>query len=243
MIQTTREIFFVVLLLGLASCAILASSSPEDASEQIRAENKLMKKRITGLERENSVLSQENQEVRRDLAAQKAKVQKLGQEMAAMKFQCEEDIVRLDSHLEELGASMVELDQQCSFQIQELTRSNREMESSWLAERKQWNDELAAQKGAFEKEREATKNERVRRERESNQQIDRLKKEVAGRDATIQSLQAAGQEQASRLEASDRELQARSARIQLLEKEIQDLKARLDIGVSPGQEFPRSSAP
>lgn len=248
MIRMKRIVFFLIILIGLASCATMLSSNPEDVNEKLKAENKIMKKKLSGLERENSKFTEENEDYRKDLASQTARMEKLGQEMEVLTDKYQRDVHQLKRQIEDLEERRAAQELACSQQIQELTRLNGEMEANWQAERTQWNDELAAQREAFHREREVMQSESARREQElarqmedlkkeiqalkeklgsAEQQIEQFKKDAAGKEQALLSQQASGSELSLKIEEAAKEIQARDTKIQQLEKDIQDLKAKL----------------
>lgn len=234
MYKNTIIILFIIVI-GIASCPMVNSSKPEKLDDWLKAENNMMKKRLILLERENSVLTDENGQYKADIHSQSEKIEKLTQEIESLRDQYRKDINQLDSQVKGLAEQNTVLQKESAQKIKELLQINKDNELKHADEIKRLNAEMVKQRDLFDQERTAMKNETAQKETACMQNIDELKSQIKNKDAVISSQKASYIEQSQRLEEMSKELQSKNKSVQLLEEQVNDLRRRLKIVEEAGK--------
>jgi len=219
----------LILAIGTASCAAMNRSNPERIDDWLKADYNQMKKRLILLERENSVLTDEHEQDKKDLTAQTEKVDNLTREVESLRKKYDDDVRQWDSHVKYLNEQHAALEKGSAQKIQDLTQLTKDTELKYANEVRLLNAEIAKQRDTCTQEREAIQNQAAHKESALTQQVEALNKEIADRDTMIASLKTSQREQSKRLEDTMKELDARNRSAQLLEEQVNDLKRRLKV--------------
>jgi chromosome segregation ATPase len=210
---------------ALIACGpLVAHSDRGGVDEWLKSEHSLMKKRITFLERENSVLAKENAEKAEQLKQLKADLALLQSELADWKIRYLRQTETLTAELNET------LDENASI-AEESERKIRELESIHEASLRSCedkiealNDRLAQQAKAFDREREALRKAAEEKQAALSQRIEDLSREVASRDAVIESLKAHNEGLSGKFESCMKEVGEKTLSLHLLQAEVEKLK-------------------
>ena len=212
-----KKIIMGFAMLAVAvSCASVRPSQSGDLDEYLKSENSRMKKRITSLERDNSVLDKENRKLAQENAQQYERIQGLGKEVETWKARHEQDLAQMQGRLDSLVLEKAVLEKQSTEKIQELTRLNEEEKARHKTEVQGLNAMSAQQAEAFDRERDALRSELTAKETVLSQQSQQL--QAASRGAA---------EQARKIQALSRELEEKGVLVRKLEDETRSLRERL----------------
>lgn len=220
------------VIMALCACACACASQPKTAgmpgTEQLRAENSLIKKRLILAERENAVLKDENLQCKNDNRQLSARIEKLGADIAALDERYKKDIALRDSQNQALQQKNAVLAKESSEKIRELSELNRATESRLGGEISRLNDELRTLQESYTKEREAVRNENAQRELALSREIESLKRLAAGREAEAASLRTALSVIEQRCEEITKVAENRERELKEREGELQKLRERID---------------
>jgi chromosome segregation ATPase len=213
---------------GLCACASSGRSGNGPATEQLRAENSLIKKRLILAERENAVLKDENLQCKSDNRQLAARIEKLTADIAALDERYRKDIALRENQYQALQQKNAVLSKESSEKIRELSELNRAIESRLGGEIARINEEMRRLQESFTKERETVRNENTRRELALAREIESLKKLAEGREAEAASLKTALSALEQRFEERSKEAEAKERELKNRDLEIRQLREKID---------------
>lgn len=221
-----RSLFWIsVALLTTASCGNLAASpAMGSVDEWLRSENSLMKKRITSLERENAVLAKENTDQLKMLRNLQAKILALQSEVGDWKVKYLGETETLSGELRDLQEAKASLEEESAEKMQELEAVHESDRRRYEAEIEMLNQQLSRQTEAFDRERESIRSETVKEKGDLARRIEDLGKDIASRDALIESLRNLNEDLSRKYENSLKEIGEKTRSLQILQEEIQRLR-------------------
>ena len=139
-----------VLFSCLLACCVSCATSPiKDASEQhqkLFAEHRAMKKRLPLVERENDVLTKENQHYQKWVRDLEDKINALSDALADAKEKYAREITAKNEHINQIEMSMQQLDQEKTEQIAALNKTMVTQKHAFIAQRKQIIEDKKKQK-------------------------------------------------------------------------------------------------
>lgn len=173
---------------AFASCSTINVGRYADLNEHLKAENSLVKKRLTLIERENSIYKSENIQYKMDLAQQTAKSEKREGELRSLEDKYRKDVALWEGRHRNLLEKNAILEKESSEKLKELTELNRNLEARLSGEIKRLNEETKRREDAWGKERETMKKESAQREFALAKELEELKKSAAEKEKEISSL-------------------------------------------------------
>jgi len=227
--KPNRTIFLIVLLafvVGVPSCATFRVKDQGELTDRLNAEVSLLKKRLTRLEREHKVCSEENLQYKKDLASERQRIENLDQALDALKEKAQLDAEELEGRIEALVGEKEVLQQRCDEKIRELSVHNEDTERKARDEATRLKWEILRQKALFDAERRELSEQKDRIESESTKRAEALNQKIA-------SLTRSLEERSNRLEEALDGVEAGEKKIALLEQEIRELQGRLEALKSP----------
>jgi len=210
----------------LASCAGVNASSPEKVDDWLKADYQQMKKRLVMLERENSVLSEENEQFKKDNHAQAATIDELSRSLASLRQQCQQDIDRLNTEIARLSELNEAQQTESAQRIHDLTQRAEEAKLRYEQEVRGLEARLASEQERWGQESKALREESARKEQAFSREIQALKAELQGREETITSLRKEKLEQTERLEKALKALAAKAKEVELLQGELDRIRPK-----------------
>lgn len=234
--ETLRSILLIgAVLLTVGSCGnLVAHSDRGSVDEWLKSEHSLIKKRVTSLERENSVLAKENEDQAERIEKLQSSIKVLQSEIGDWKVKYLRDTETLSAELNKLLDEKTSLENERAEKILELEAIRESDRQRYEAEIEALNDQLAQQRDAFSQERENIRNECVKKQVALDQRIEGLGRDLASRDGVIESFRASNEDLSRKFESCLREVGEKTLSLQLLQEEIQKLRG--------GPETPRGSA-
>lgn len=212
-------------LLTVNSCGSLAAHSERGSvDEWLKSEHSLIKKRITFLERENSVLAKENTGQAEKIRELQAKIALLQSEVGAWKAKYLQETETLTAELSDLLEQKTSLETESAQRIQELEAIRDGDRQRYEAETEILNQQFNRQREAFNLEKENMRNEAVKKQAALAQRIEGLDKDLAARDATIESLRTLNEDLSRKFENGLREIGEKSHSLRLLQQEVRQLR-------------------
>lgn len=192
-----KNILLLILLVpALTSCVSIPGrrSGGDGILEQLRAENRLLKRNSELALRENAVLKTENERYRSEINNQKRKLERLRNDLDAMAMKYAEDTSRAEEAYDLLEGQLLSCQQECSDLNDSLTVSRQESgeKDRALAALEKVRDESRNRITLMETA--AGEQERLIREQDADlqetmRQLQQAQKEIADRQATIDHLQ------------------------------------------------------
>ncbi len=232
---TEIKIILCAMLLLLLSCTSVKITSEGGANEQIKAENRIMKKNLTLALRENSVLKDENILYKGDNSRLNTRIKLLESEMGSLQKKYEQDIALLNEKYENLNKKNIILEQESSFKLQELTSINKALEQKMTGEITQLNENIRKQEEAFNRERAGIETAFLKKELEYQKQLTLLKKEILTATVEMESLK-------TKLAESESNLSAVKSEIIRKDELNRELKLRIDSLVADKENKKEDSA-
>ncbi len=215
----------------MLSCGTF-NGSRDDLKERLRAENSLMKSRLALLQRENSVLKDENIQAKKEIQQLNAKIEKLNSDMLSSRERYEKDAALRENQYNSLETRYYMMEKETSAKIQELTVSNKNMETKFTLEIKQLYNNIKNQQDAFSKEREIIRNDRIQKETAMMKQIEELKNLLTDKENIIESQKTSLGELSIKLKESEKINSKTEKTLSNLEKENASLKEKLQISAT-----------
>lgn len=205
------------------SCTSVHVSPDLQLTEQIKAENRIMKQNLTSALRENSILKDENIQYRGDNNSQKARIKQLESDIESMKKKYELDISMLNEKQSSLEKKNRILEQESSLKIHDLTAVNKALELKMTAEITKLNESLRSQEEKFSRERAAIEITFSSKEQEYQKQAARNTEEKLSLRMDIESLKSRLAESEANLESLRKELAEKEKQNRILNSRIGDL--------------------
>lgn len=215
----------VALHLMVSSCGnLVANSEREGVDEWLKSEHSLMKKRITFLERENSVLTKENMDRTEKIKQLQANIALLQSEVGTWKAKYLQEKETLSAELRDLLEQKTSLESESAEKIQELEALQGSDRQRYDAEVETLNEQLHQQREAFELEKNNMQNEAVNKQTALAQRIEGLGKDLASRDAALESVKKLNEDLSRKFESSLKEIGEKTLSLQLLQEEVRQLR-------------------
>lgn len=215
----------VAALLTVSSCGNLAASSERGSvDEWLKSEHSLMKKRITFLERENSVLAKENTGQTEKIQQLQAKISLLQSEVGDWKAKYLKETENLTAELGDLLEQKTSQENESVERIQELEAIQDSDRQRYEAEIETLNAQLTRQREAFNLEKENMRNEAEKKQTALSQRIEGLGKDLASRDAVLESFKTLNENLSRKYENSLKEVGEKALSLQLLQEEVRQLR-------------------
>lgn len=205
----------------ILSCTSVNISPDGNVNEQLKGENRIMKKNLTLAVRENSVLKEENIQYKNDNSRLKTRVKLLESEMESLKKKYDQDVALLNEKYETLNKKNIILQQESSSKIEELTSINKVMEEKMTKDITKLNENIRSQEETFNKERAAVELAFSAKEQEYQKQQAQLNKDLLAANMEIESFKS---------KLSEYESNLSSARAELLKKDEinRELRKKID---------------
>jgi chromosome segregation ATPase len=219
-----KRIITLIFVLGtVASCASIPGQSQNQVQDQLKAENRLMKKNSELALRENEVLKTENAQYKLELDQLNETVQQLSEDLATLKVKYDEDMARANDAYENLCDHFTALEQESDGKIQELTESNTALEKRFSDEVSRLNGILEDQKTAVQSERDLMKSGFESKLKELEEQVSLSKRESAEKDKAIESLEKNNKEAKSRISALEKTVKDQDENLKQSETNYKDM--------------------
>ena len=223
-ISTVKYIFCAALLLPV-SCNSFNITEGGNGTEQVKAENRIMKKNLMLALRENSVLKDENIQYKDENSRQKTKITLLESEMESLKKKYEQDIALLNEKYDNLNRKNLILEQESSSKIQELTAVNKALEGKMAVEITRLNENIRRQEETFNKERAEIETAFTAKELEYQKQLAQLKKDILTATMELESVKLKLAESESGLASAKSEMAKKDELNRDLQLKIDSLNA------------------
>jgi chromosome segregation ATPase len=195
---------------ALMSCISAGQTGELDTVGRFRAENSLMKNRITLIERENDIFKQENLQYRFNTQQLQARVEKLDLDLSALREKYDVDLTTRENQIRSLEDRIVALQNGYEERIRSMTELNKAIQEKLGKQVTELSEQVALQKRAFSAEKEKIMQESAKKEFSLSEEIVALTKETEVKTAQIESQKMTLAE----LQAKDDELSARIAQLQ-----------------------------
>jgi chromosome segregation ATPase len=203
-----KLIFLYVLLCAAASCASIPGQNREVLQDQLKAENRLMKKNSELALRENEVLKTENAQYKTEVKKLSDAVRRLNEELEALKMKYDADMAIASQAYEDLCSHFTVLEIESDQKIQTLTESYAALEKKSSDEAANLNHQLNEQQENFSAER--------------NLLISGFESRIKELDDLLASSRQASTQKDKKIEALEKDQQYAGSKIIELEKTIQD---------------------
>lgn len=226
--ENRRMKLSVIMALCACACASRPKTDGMPVTEQLRAENSLIKKRLILAERENAVLKDENLQCKNDNRQLCARIEKLGADIALLDERYKKDIALRESQNQALQQKNAVLAKESSEKIRELSELYRATESRLGEEISRLNEELRKLQVSYAREREAVRNENAQRELALSREIESIKRFAAGKEAEADVLKTALSALERRCEEITKVADTRERELNEREGELQKLRERID---------------
>jgi len=222
-----KKFVIITIIVSILSCETVNGSRYQDLNEQLRAENSLMKNRLTLLQRENSILEDENFQKKKEIQQLNSKVEKLTSDLLSFKDKYQKDIALRETQYNNLEKKYSIMEKESLARIQDLTALNKNMETKLTLEIKQLNNTIKNLQDAFSKEREIMRNERMQKELAMSRQIEELKKSIDGKEGEIASQKTSLSELSLKLKEGEKSINEKEKAMLNLENENTYLKEKI----------------
>jgi chromosome segregation ATPase len=203
---------------------LVAHSDRGGVDEWLKSEHSLMKKRITFLERENSVLAKENGDKTEQLKKLKADLALLQSEVADWKIRYLRQTETLTAELSETLDENAAITESAEREIRDMEAVHEASLRSCKAEIEAINDRFAQQTKAFDWEREAMRKTAEDRQAAVTQRMEAMSRDLASREAVIESLKSFNDGLSGKFENCMKEVGEKTLSLQLLQAEVKKLR-------------------
>jgi len=215
MYMVNIKVFFVQLifffcLMFLFSCASSEIFRNGDDGEQVKAENRIMKKNLTLALRENSVLKDENFQYKNDNISIRSKIRLAESEIHALKKKNELDLALFNQKYEKLEKEYSILEAEGTLRINKLAAANKTLEEKIAIDTAEFRKILKKQEEEFNIKRAAIEKDFIVKDTEYKKELERLDAAIINANINIESLK-------KKLSESDAEV--KSAKTEILKKE------------------------
>jgi len=214
-------LIFCINFMLLTSCTSVNITPDVNLNEQIKAENRIMKKNLTLAVRENSVLKDENIQYKGENSRLNARVKLLESEIESVKKKYDHDIALLNEKYESLNKKNIILGEESSSKIQELSALNKSIEEKMTGEITKLNEIIRKQEEKFNNDRASIETAFSSKELEYQKQLAQIKKDLLTSTMEMESLK-------SKLAESEANLADAKADIQRREKLSNDLVKKIE---------------
>jgi uncharacterized protein YoxC len=208
-----KLIFLYVLLCVAVSCASMPGQNRDALQDQLKAENRLMKKNSELALRENEVLKTENAQYKSEVKKLSEALQRLTGDLEALKGKYDEDMARANDAYEDLCNHFTVLEIESDQKIQTLTESYAAIEKQCSDEVSNLNRQLKEQQETFSAER--------------NLLITGFESRIKKLDVLLGSSRQESTEKDKKIEALEKDQQKAGSTITDLEKTIHDQNEKI----------------
>jgi len=245
-----KKLLFLIFFAGLSfSCASLpvmpTAQNHAGGSDQVNAENRMMKKNLELALRENEVVKTENARYKSQVKKLKKEVSSLNDDLASLTLKYDEDTTRLNDEITRINESydilvndFTRADEENRQAISELTSQNTGLQKQLADETDRLNTAIKDQKALFDAQLKASQEELtamkagcVERETALQNRLTASKQAAAEKDAAIKTLEQTRQEALNKVTDLEKTIQEQIKKIQGLEKTNQEHLP----GKKPGQ--------
>ncbi len=221
-----KRIMVLIVVLGTAaSCASISGQHRDVLQEQLKAENRLIKKNSELALRENEVLKRENAQYRSEVEKLTEKAQQLADDLESLNGKYEEDMARLNDAYKDLYDHFTFLKQETDEKIQALTESNTLLEKRFADEVSRLNGLMEDQKVAFHTERDLLKDGFESKIKKLEARLELSRQESDEKEKTIESLEKDRQEVQARIIELDKTITVQNEKIKQSEHQYQEMMA------------------
>jgi chromosome segregation ATPase len=189
-------------LLPLLSCTA-AIQNNKSASGQVWAENSMMKKRLSLIERESDVLKKENQQRRTKIQELETENKQLGLELTSLNEKYLSDMTNAEEQINYLQETLEKREKENSDRTDALLSDNKALEKKRIQENHALQEQIVMQKAAFNQERELKMQESAKRELSFSSQLGVLNKKLEEKDSELSALKLAISEITAKLDAAN----------------------------------------
>lgn len=218
-----RIMVLIVVLGAAASCASISGQHRDILREQLKAENRLIKKNSELALRENEVLKRENAQHRSEIEKLTETAQQLTDDLDSLNRKYQEDMARLDDAYKNLYDQFITLKLESDEKIQELTSSNELLEKRFAKEVSKLNGLLEEQKVAFHTERDLLKAGFESKIKKLEARLALSRQESDEKEKTIESLEKDRQEVQARIIELDKTVTVQNEKIKQSEHQYQEM--------------------
>ncbi len=200
---TVKVLTAVFISLFLLSCTAVTKQQerrPGNGSrvinnEQLLAENRMMKKRLSLIEREDDVLKKENRQHRLRVQELETQNRELGQELDIMKEKHAIEMLISAEQSSSLKTTIEKVKHEASERIYSLIAENKALEEQIVRERRFFNDQINTIKAAGNEQREKIIQANTQRELALAAELDILSEKLEAKQKEILLLKSVGAEQ------------------------------------------------
>ncbi len=189
-------------LLPLLSCTA-TSQNGKSSSGQFLAENSMMKKRLSLIERESDVLKKESQQHRTKIQELETENKQLSVELTSLNEKYLSDMADAEEQIDYLQQTITKIEKENSDHIDELLAENKALGEKRSRENLAFQEQIAKQKATFNQERELKMQESARRELNLSTQLNALDKKIAEKELEISTLKQAVSDLSAKLDAAN----------------------------------------
>lgn len=218
-----KLIFLYVLLCVTVSCASIPGQNHDALQDQLKAENRLMKKNSELALRENEVLKTENAQYKSEAKKLGEAVQRLTGDLEALKGKYDEDMARANDAYEDLCNHFTVLEIESDQTIQTLIESYAALEKQCSDEVSNLNHQLNEQQKSFSAERNLLKTGFESRIKELDVLLGSSRQESSEKDKKIESLEEDQQKAGSKIIDLEKTIHNQNEKINRFETLNQDL--------------------
>ncbi|MDY0292488.1 MAG: hypothetical protein RBR02_09165 [Desulfuromonadaceae bacterium] len=192
--------FITLFLLSCTAVTKQQESRPGNGSrgvnsEQLLAENRMMKKRLSLIEREDDVLKKENRQHRIRVQELEAQNRELGQELDIMKEKHAIEMLISEEQSSALKTTLEKVKNEASERMYTLIAENKALAEQIARERRFFNDQINTVKAAANEQREEIIQAKTQRELALAAELDALSKKLEAKQKEILLLKSVGAEQ------------------------------------------------
>lgn len=215
-----KYLFFSLLPCLFISCASMPGNDPENPRDQLKAENRMMKRNLNLSLRENEVLKVEN-------AALKAEKDGLKADIASLTAKYHEEIARLNDQYDDLCSRFDALERESDAMISDLIELNADLEKNYSAEISVLKESLKDQADSFKAEQAAAAAEFRSRLSEMDNQLATIQKTLAEKEMERLLLDEARRKSDETAAHLEKTLKEKNDILARKEKENQELLAAM----------------
>ncbi len=215
-------------LLLLCACATSGGSRCGEIKDNLESENILMKRNLVLIERENSVIREENLSYKRDLQTKTALAEKLEEDIKSLTDKYKKDISLWEQKYGNLMDKNKILEKESSEKIREMTALNKDLEIRLGNQIKKLNEDMQKKEQEHHGEKEKMKTDFAQREFNLQKDIEEMKRTLKGKDEEIATLKSQNIQMQGQIAEHGKTVAALNAQIGKLESALRDLKAKIE---------------
>ncbi len=216
----------MVLLCALwmvVSCATISGMDTGSKDDELKAENRLMRKNRKLALRENEVLKTENMQYRAKVNKLNAALSDLRVALESLHCQYNEDMTRINEAYDDLSDQLMWLEETSDEKILNLTETNLALEKKYADDVSALNEQLKKQQAAFTSERELLQTKYETKVKALEDQLSLSTQELNEKDIVIKSMETSQAESQVRITNLEKIVQEQDQIIKKGEKDFQEL--------------------